>query len=307
MVQPADFHVEPVFLLGQLATSIKGTDMAEVRLPDENYIPPSESSAGHLPASSGSQWHVVTEVPRYDVVRETVVRSATAAQTKTNVHALTSGASIENQLSANFQLACGSLEKLRFNIWYLAVKRMVDVFIAASLLAVLSPALLLIVLLVRLDSHGPSLFVQYRVGRFGRTFAMFKFRTMVTGQPLLLDMPVHKIEGDPRVTRVGRILRTTSLDELPQLLNVLRGDMSLVGPRPEIAEIVLKYYEPWQYRRFLVPQGMTGWWQINGRGTRLMREHTDDDVHYVDHASIWLDLKILLLTVRAVVRREGAF
>jgi lipopolysaccharide/colanic/teichoic acid biosynthesis glycosyltransferase len=135
---------------------------------------------------------------------------------------------------------------------------------------------------------------------------MLKFRTMTDGAGVRLDGP-HKIDGDERVTRFGSLLRALSLDELPQLINVIRGEMSLVGPRPELPEIVLAYYQPWQYQRFAVQQGLTGWWQVTGRGKRMMHEHTEDDIYYVTHASFWFDLKILLRTLPAVLRQEGAF
>jgi lipopolysaccharide/colanic/teichoic acid biosynthesis glycosyltransferase len=116
----------------------------------------------------------------------------------------------------------------------------------------------------------------------------------------------HKSENDPRITRLGRRLRRTSLDELPQLINVLRGEMSLVGPRPEVPYVVQEY-EPWQWRRFAVQPGITGWWQVNGRSDKPMHLNTQDDLYYIQHYSIWLDLKILWRTVGVVFGGKGAY
>ena len=117
---------------------------------------------------------------------------------------------------------------------------------------------------------------------------------------------IHKTSDDPRVTRIGKILRRTSLDELPQIFNVLKGEMSLVGPRPEMPNMVEKY-EPWQATRFAVPQGMTGWWQVNGRSDKPMHLNTKDDIYYVQNYSIWLDIQIMLKTILVVISRKGAY
>jgi lipopolysaccharide/colanic/teichoic acid biosynthesis glycosyltransferase len=177
------------------------------------------------------------------------------------------------------------------------------------------PLLGLVALAIRLNNPGPVLLRQKRAGENGRLFEMFKFRTMLQNADELRGLEaqtdeqghlLHKHPGDPRVTSTGRFLRRMSLDELPQIFNVLKGEMSLVGPRPELPYLVEKY-EPWQRKRFAVPQGMTGWWQVNGRGEKLMHLHTEEDLYYVQHYSLWLDLRILFKTVWVVVRGTGAF
>ncbi len=196
------------------------------------------------------------------------------------------------------------------------VKRMFDLLIAGLSVFSLSPVLAAVALLIKLDSPGgPIMYRQARVGENGRIFYMFKFRTMVPEADQLLAQVtkinaqgqlLFKRPNDPRVTRVGRFLRRTSLDELPQLLNVLKGDMSLVGPRPELPWLVERY-EPWQRKRFAVPQGMTGWWQVNGRSDKPMHLHTEDDLYYVQNYSLWMDIYILLKTPWVVLRGKGAY
>jgi exopolysaccharide biosynthesis polyprenyl glycosylphosphotransferase len=192
------------------------------------------------------------------------------------------------------------------------VKRAFDLTFSLALLLPALPILGLIALLIRLDSRGPALFRQPRVGENGRIFQMYKFRSMIEraepagSAPAQGVPPLHKKRDDPRVTRVGRWLRRYSLDELPQLFNVLKGDMSLVGPRPEMPWLVDRY-EAWQRKRFAVPQGITGWWQINGRSDKPMHLNTQDDLYYVYNYSILLDFWILLKTPLAVMRGKGAF
>jgi exopolysaccharide biosynthesis polyprenyl glycosylphosphotransferase len=197
------------------------------------------------------------------------------------------------------------------------VKRLFDLIVGGLLLALFSPVMLAAALAVRLDSAGPVLLRQPRVGEGGRPFHMIKFRTMHEGaeaeeQQLVQEVgqgpPVFvKQPDDPRVTRVGRVMRRFSIDELPQLFNVLKGDMSLVGPRPELPWMVERY-EPQHRKRFAVPQGMTGWWQVNGRSERAdYALRIEDDLYYIRNWSIWLDLRILWMTVGAVLRGEGAY
>ena len=198
---------------------------------------------------------------------------------------------------------------------YLAAKRSLDVLFAAALLASLCWLFMLVAVCVKLESGGPVFFRQVRIGRDGRAFTMWKFRTMrrerrrrdVGPPPGTHERRhLHKTRGDPRVTCVGRVLRRACLDELPQLWNVLVGEMSLVGPRPELPEIVA-LYEPWQHARHLVTPGITGWWQVNRDPHRLMHEATELDLHYVRNQSLRLDLWILIRTFGAIVRGTGAF
>jgi exopolysaccharide biosynthesis polyprenyl glycosylphosphotransferase len=200
-----------------------------------------------------------------------------------------------------------SLSTLSLSRWQLGIKRVFDVVVSGVLIVVTSPLLLVIALAIRATSHGPAIFKQVRIGQHHRLFVVYKFRTMYTGDHAIpTDGAPHKRRHDDRVTPVGRWLRRMSLDELPQFFNVFKGEMSLVGPRPELPEIAARY-EPWQYGRLLVPQGMTGWWQVNGRGERILHEHTEDDIYYVRNFSLMLDAKIILMTLRAIITGRGAF
>ncbi len=196
-----------------------------------------------------------------------------------------------------------------------AIKRVFDLLIATVGLLFIWPVMLLVALAIKLDSPGPVFFKQQRVGENARLFTMIKFRSMVVDaekrQAEVLKttdagVVLHKSAHDPRITRVGHFIRRTSLDEFPQLFNVLKGDMSLVGPRPELPFLVERY-ERWQRQRFAVPPGITGWWQINGRSDKLMHLHTEDDLYYIRNYSPLLDLRILWRTIGAVVRGRGAY
>jgi len=197
----------------------------------------------------------------------------------------------------------------------LLVKRLIDVTVAAVGLVLCAPLFLLIALAIRLDSPGPIIFRQTRVGLRGRHFEMYKFRSMHVGaeeqQDMLADMneadgPIFKIRDDPRLTRVGRVLRRLSMDELPQLVNVLRGEMSLVGPRPPIPAEVEKYQE-WHKKRLEAPPGMTGLWQVSGRSRLSFDEMVLLDIYYIENWSLWLDFKILMRTIPKVLLGEGAY
>jgi exopolysaccharide biosynthesis polyprenyl glycosylphosphotransferase len=199
--------------------------------------------------------------------------------------------------------------------WQALVKRIQDFAMSLALLVILSPLFLLISMLIKLTSSGPVFFLQERVGRNKRRFHIFKFRTMVPDAEKMmaelealneLSGPVFKIKNDPRLTPIGRFLRRSSLDELPQLLNVLLGDMSLVGPRPMAVRDFEGFSEDWQRRRFSVPPGITCLWQINGRSSIPFQQWMEMDMQYIAEWSLWLDLKILARTIPAVWKGTGA-
>ena len=238
--------------------------------------------------------------------------------------AFTARVAMENAWAARHHLAW------RVNA---VLKRTFD--ISAALIGVIlaAPVFLVLPILIKLDSPGPVFFRQVRVGLnrrrgdrrrlgaqpaaecrrtdrrkqnvYGRPFDIIKFRSMVHDAEKRCG-PVWAISNDPRITRVGAFMRRTRLDELPQLINVLKGEMSLVGPRPELPWLV-QQYEPWQRQRLSVPQGITGWWQVNGRSDKPMHLNTEDDLYYVYNYSLWLDLRILLMTPLAALRGRGAF
>jgi exopolysaccharide biosynthesis polyprenyl glycosylphosphotransferase len=203
----------------------------------------------------------------------------------------------------------------RENRFYHILKRGTDILIALFLLVLFLPIIPVVTLLIKLDSPGPIFFKQKRVGKNGKNFNFYKFRSMVSGAESVLgalkplsgvDGPVFKIKDDPRITRVGRFLRRSSLDELPQLLNVLKGEMSIVGPRPNLPCEVSQYL-PWQKRRLEVTPGITCFWQIAGRSHIGFQEWMRLDLEYVRKRSYVTDLKIMLKTVPAVIARKGAY
>jgi sugar transferase EpsL len=179
-------------------------------------------------------------------------------------------------------------------------KRIFDLFLAVSILAVLSPVLLVLAGMIRLFLGSPVLFRQMRPGLHGSPFRLVKFRTMTDAK----DAGGHLLSDAERLTRFGRFLRSTSMDELPELWNVIKGDMSLVGPRPLMMQY-LNRYTPQQARRHEVKPGITGWAQVNGRNDITWDQKFFLDVWYVDHHSRWLDLKIIALTILKILKREG--
>jgi exopolysaccharide biosynthesis polyprenyl glycosylphosphotransferase len=203
----------------------------------------------------------------------------------------------------------------QFGGWPLFFKRLLDIIGSSILLILFTPVFLILAILVKLDSPGPAFFAQPRVGLNKRKFTMYKIRTMVpNAEKLQMDLerfneaegPVFKIKQDPRITRLGRYLRKASIDELPQLLNVLKGDMSLVGPRPLPLRDYQGFDQDWLRRRFSVRPGMTCLWQVNGRSSISFGRWMELDIQYIDNWSLWLDLKILAKTVPAVFAGSGA-
>jgi lipopolysaccharide/colanic/teichoic acid biosynthesis glycosyltransferase len=190
------------------------------------------------------------------------------------------------------------------------VKPAFDRIVGFCIFLVLLPLTAVVALAVRISLGSPVIFRQPRVGRNGERFDVYKFRTMghdrrQQARPVDQDRRQnHKSTDDPRHTRVGRTLRKWSLDELPQFWNVVRGDMSLVGPRPELVEIVARY-EPWQHQRHAVKPGLTGLWQVSSRGTGMMHLHTDIDLEYIETMGFGTDLKILFRTIPATLARRG--
>jgi exopolysaccharide biosynthesis polyprenyl glycosylphosphotransferase len=196
----------------------------------------------------------------------------------------------------------------------LLLKRMLDLTGSLVGLILLSPILLATAIIIKATDRGPIFFSQVRSGRNGRKFRMHKFRSMVVDAEKLkkeleklneMDGPVFKIKHDPRITRVGRFIRKTSIDELPQLFNVLLGDMSLVGPRPPLPSEVAQY-QPWQRRRLSVKPGITGPWQVSGRNEISFEEWMRMDLEYIDNWSLWLDLRIIFMTIPVVLIHKGA-
>lgn len=198
---------------------------------------------------------------------------------------------------------------------YSYIKRIIDIVASLIGLIIISPFFLIIMLLIKLDSKGPCFFIHKRVGKNGKEFGVYKFRTMVQNAEELLKTLTpeqekefkenFKMENDFRITRVGKFLRKTSLDELPQLLNILIGNMTLVGPRPVI-KIELEKYGKYKNKFLSVTPGLTGYWQANGRSDTTYEERVNMDMYYIDNMSLFLDIKIVFQTVISVLKKEGA-
>lgn len=217
---------------------------------------------------------------------------------------------------ANKEMKDANQGRGKYPEWQLAAKRALDLVVSLILLILVSPLWLVIALWISFDSPGPVIFKQTRVGLHGMPYTIYKFRTMVTNADEMMKAKLKKVEdlenfvfqekNDPRITRSGRFLRKTSLDELPQLINILIGNMSLVGPRPEVPEIA-KHYTVEQHKRLEVLPGVTGLAQVNGRSELTLGETMAYDLEYVQNWSIWLDLQILWKTFFVVFTGKGAY
>ncbi len=298
--------------------------VGHVTVPGENVDSAAEPLVGELEKlasilDSQPVDEVVFAVPGYEAER---FSTALAACDERGVDVLLTMPSMLPPSSAKFEIASVTgfdlpmlgMSRVPTSQGRLLVKRLLDISGALFGLLLASPVLLGAALAIKLGSRGPVFFSQVRAGRHGRKFRMLKFRSMVVDAEALraklehlneMGGPVFKIKHDPRITRVGRFLRSTSIDELPQLFNVLLGDMSLVGPRPPLPSEVTQY-EAWQRRRLSVKPGLTGLWQVSGRNQVDFEQWMELDLQYIDNWSLWLDLKIIARTVPAVLRGSGA-
>jgi len=228
--------------------------------------------------------------------------------------------SLESTVKVYSRYGYGSIQSLNVKATYKSalfflLKRLFDIIASVFLLMVLSPIIILAAVLIKLDSKGPVLFMQDRVGKDGNVFKMYKFRSMyIDAEERLKELrylneakgPIFKIKNDPRVTRIGKFLRKSSIDELLQLINVIKGEMSLVGPRPPLPREVKKYTLKQKLRLAITP-GITGLWQVSGRSKLTFDDMVNLDLYYIENKNILLDLKILIKTIPAVLKMEGAY
>ena len=205
-------------------------------------------------------------------------------------------------------------ESTRGFSFYEVIKRVIDVVCSFVGVLVLSPLFIVIAIIIKFTSKGPVFFSQKRVGRDGKEFKMYKFRSMVVNAEELKEKlaaqnemsgPMFKMKDDPRVTKVGKFIRKTSIDELPQLLNVLKGDMSLVGPRPSLPKEVAQF-EDWMYRRLEVKPGLTCYWQVSGRNNIDFEDWMKLDIRYVKERNLWIDIKLIFKTVGVLFGDKNA-
>lgn len=212
------------------------------------------------------------------------------------------------------QLELESKSSVEFSL-YEVIKRLIDIVCSFLGVLVLSPLFIIIAIIIKMTSKGPVFFSQKRVGKNGKEFDMYKFRSMVVNAEELKDKlaaknemsgPMFKMKDDPRVTKVGKFIRKTSIDELPQLWNVLKGDMSLVGPRPSLPKEVAQF-ESWMYKRLEVKPGLTCYWQVSGRNNIDFEDWMKLDIKYVDERSTWIDIKLIFKTAFILLGDKNAY
>ena len=210
---------------------------------------------------------------------------------------------------------CNAKSKPESKIYYNAAKRMLDICMIFLTLPILIPLFVIVAIAIRIDSKGKIIYKQERIGLNGKKFFMYKFRSMVSNADNILkdlqalnemDGPVFKIKNDPRITRVGRFLRKHSIDEFPQFINVIKGDMSLVGPRPPLVHEVL-YYGSYERQRLSVKPGLTCYWQISGRNQIGFKDWIECDLKYIREQNLWLDFKMIIKTIAVVINGKGAY
>ena len=221
---------------------------------------------------------------------------------------------IKEQKIENREVALKEKNNINRRI-YIVVKRILDLILSLIGLILLSPFFLIIAIIIKIDSKGPIFFVHNRIGEKGKPFGIYKFRTMVDNAEDLIKKFTpeqkeefersYKLKKDPRVTKIGNFLRKTSLDELPQILNIIKGELSIIGPRP-IVQAELEKYKDNKEKFLSVKPGLTGYWAANGRSDTSYEERIQMELYYVDNMSLWLDIKIFFKTIFAVLKKEGA-
>lgn len=243
---------------------------------------------------------------------EEVLTSSSKVNTDTSIDALNTPENISKAIKNALE---SSTIRVNNPFGYRFVKRFADIVLSLMAIICLSPLLLIVALLIYLDDKGSPIFSQVRFTENGKSFRMYKFRSMCMNAEERLkevqhmneskDGVIFKIKDDPRITKIGKFIRKTSIDELPQLFNILMGDMSIVGPRPPIAREVVQYTS-YQMNRFLVKGGLTCFWQCSGRSNIGFEEQVEMDIKYIETRSLWIDIKMILKTIKTVLKMEGA-
>lgn len=246
------------------------------------------------------------------MANEKVLTKPNNSPTDTTINGLNTTEDISNKIKTTL---ANTNVKVNNPVGYAFIKRFADIVLSLLAIVCLSPLLLVVALLIYIEDKGSPIFSQVRFTENGKAFKMYKFRSMCMNAEEKLkeiehmneskDGVIFKIKDDPRITKIGKFIRKTSIDELPQLFNILAGDMSIVGPRPPIAREVIQY-TPHQMNRFLVKGGLTCFWQCSGRSNIGFEEQVEMDIKYIETRSVWVDTKMILKTIKTVLKMEGA-